>query len=235
MKKTIYYPKMKKAKLGFFSEILLRWCGKKDYKANIIYINKEGHYYSSFVEQEIELCLVAIEKEKELLNNIILNYCHDLQDNEIEIARIDEIIESIENKKFDKNDVNIMQDDMSGALMEFHKRSEQRAKENAQKRELDLYFKELMSKKQNVSKFQLSIDSCIRISKIRCKQYYHILQARIAAYFRGAFSGDDNNILINEKIMPNEMFKVVIYAIDNFESMFTDGKYANAISTDKLR
>lgn len=134
MKEKIYFPKVKKAKLGFFSEIFLIMSGKKDYKANVIYVNNSGQYYSSFVEKEIELCLTNIEKEKELLNNIILNYCHDLQDNKIEISRIEEIIKSLENKKSDEDDINIIKENMSEALLNFYKLSEKRAKENAKKK-----------------------------------------------------------------------------------------------------
>lgn len=83
------------------------------------------------------------------------------------------------------------------------------------KREKYLYCGELVSKKQNVSRVQLNIDSCVRISKIRCRQHYYILQARIAAYFRGAFSVD-KNVSVNKINMPEEMFKVVIDALDNF-------------------
>lgn len=219
-----YLSKIKRTKIGFLTEIMLIRRGKKDYRDNAVYINKDGFVSSSFIEQEVELCLATIEKEKENLVRIILSFCVDLKNKNTEIDSIKETVgrlsiddahtqsdDSLDYKTFK----NVSESEIFYSLDNFLSYSEQLAEKSANVGRKEICEKILVKKKQSSNVLKLNIENCFRLSKIRCKHHLHILNARIAAYYRGIFSiCEDNSIYFPQNKIDNIIYQS-IQEIDN--------------------
>lgn len=150
----VYSKVLRQGKLGIFTELYLRFRGKRDYLLGVVCKTGEGVYSSPFIEQEKNFLEMAIRKEQERLERgMIKNRIG------IEIAEVQ--IEEMSQK---------------GTIFE---------------RCSDVNREEILIKqsKTSLSIRQKELRAYVRLENnimdLRCEELYHIVLARIDAYWSG--------------------------------------------------
>lgn len=159
----VYSRALRHGKLGTFTELYLRFRGKRDYKRGVVCKSDEGVYSSPFIEQEKNFLEVAIRKEQERLERGMIKTRIGI---EIAEAQIEEM-----------NQKETIFDNCSDVEREKVLISQSKTSLSIRKKELAAY-----EKLEN------------NVKALRCEELYHIVLARIDAYWSGVLqaSTDEN-------------------------------------------
>ena len=214
----IHRESIKNKNLNIFTEWYLNHRGKKDCKKEILRKVENNQYVSPFLVKEIRLCSFAIQKEQEILIKII----SDIQ-SEIKIAFL-----RIAEKK--QKSTNIGETDNSNHLKNLRLYGEETIDDdiiasyrnneintlknikNKQLQSINISIEKLVEDKQ---RYISLIEKEVEITRLRCKQRYDILVARLYAYWNGVLSCTPNSQEIHPTFDIEYLFSDIKYQIEN--------------------
>lgn len=210
-RKEIHRKSIKNKNLGFLIEWSLKSRGKKDFKNQVVRKNINDQFTSPYIKKEISLCLVDVYKEKETLTKIIANYKAEIEEVQMQIERKNNQVNRINlnTKTPEPSNYVKIQSALNDDVIKSYRINEHNAKEstkNIQIENLNNFIETLLSKKQ---RYDLLIDKEIEITKLRCRQLYDILIAKLSTYWTGVLIAENNSNeippLFNDSGLLNEI------------------------------
>lgn len=193
--KTIRRKPIKKKKLGLFSEWHLHRKGKKDCKNHVFKMDSSGNFASPFLKQEISLCSVAVQHEKELLAEIIMDVQSEIEALQLHINSRQRLINGIDQTQNAPTDLlrlsgeEALTDDV---LREYHT-NEFKARMVAREKQIGALNQSIETISADTQKYSLLVDKEVEVTQIRCNQLRDILIAKLSAYWTGTLRcGDDS-------------------------------------------
>jgi len=183
---------IRRKKIGRCEERKLIRRGSKDLANGIVRKNEEQKYSSPFLKQEISLCLVQINIEKEKLAEILAFYNNQIFQKKLQVKGLESCLKNIDIPE-NPDDSPIIKYDGEESLeddfVQLFRKSEyyQKRKVIQQQKENLESSKELLGISQNEDEFIVQKEK--EITKYRCIQHYNLLLARLSAYWNGVLKG----------------------------------------------
>lgn len=168
--------------------------------------------------QELCLCIVAIKNEKETLTKILMEIDADTAAAQFYTARrkeqINRIKETIPKSEEDDLVSTYYQTDIIKAYHEI----ELRARISAKMKQIDDLSQSLEKNEVRKSQNLKYIDSEIEITKLRCYQFYKLLEARLYSYWTGVLKANlpDDSISMPLSFEIDDLVNSIKTELNNF-------------------
>lgn len=185
---------IKRKKLRCFTEWRLRRRGEKDCKNKIVRIGNNGQFSSPFLNQEICLCMVAIQNEKEMLTKILMGIDADAKAAQLRVDRRKEQISRIQGLIQEDTDEGFSDegagDPITDNIIKAYHECEFRARVFAKMRQVDDLRQSMENNEVRREQDIKYAESEVKITEYRCYQIYELLKARLSAYWTGVLKAD---------------------------------------------
>ncbi len=189
--------RLKLKKIGHYAEKRLIKRGKEDADNGIVRKNEAGQYFSSFIQQEISLCISQINAEKEQLEKILLALKSENLERKLHIVRKNAIIDGLAiTQSNEPVDINIYLNDgesISNDIVKLLGMMEHNAHTIAIQHQIDDLKAYVEITKAECKKNILCAEKEVEITKLRCSQLHDFLLARLSAYWVGVLISKPNN------------------------------------------
>lgn len=175
--------------------------GAEDFANGIVRKNKDQEYSSPFLKQEMSLCLVQINAEKQMLAEIISFYKNEITQKDVQVEGLRSCL----------NDIDIPENPADSSTIFRYNGEESMADSAVQSLRISEYYQKLKTRQQqkanidtniklleiSQNEYEFAMHKEMEITKYRCLQHYNLLLARLSAYWNGvlkAKTGEANDI-----------------------------------------
>lgn len=194
---------IKGKKIGCIMSIYLQYCGKRDYKKGVIRKNSE-QYTSPFIQKETSLCLVDIQNEIKMLNEVIINILIDIRNSQLKIHNKNKYIKNLSEQCSDEKS-DIIDND--------------RVTEDKILETLNISIDIIESFEQsNILFYKKELN----ITRIRCIQLYDILVAKLSVYWTGVLKKDKKSLDISPLLNVQDLLSDIRHQIEEINILGSD-------------
>lgn len=178
-------------KLGYFTEKYLRHKGKMDYKNKIVR-QENNQYIAPIFNKEINLALIAVQREKERFFNIEADIKSKIGAMEIALENKNEQIKNVSEQKeelgenwekirFNGEQKEVLDDD----VLQLYRKNEEKIHIISKAARLQNLNSDIMNVETKKQRYEILLEKEKEITELRCQQYYELLIARLNAYWEG--------------------------------------------------
>lgn len=180
---------IRRRRIGRCEERQLMRRGAGDLTNGIVRKNKDQEYSSPFLKQEMSLCLVQINAEKQMLAEIISFYKNEIAQKDVQTEGLRSYL----------NDIDIPENPADSSIIFRYSGEESMTDSAVQSLRISEYYQKLKTRQQqkanidtnmkllkiSQTEYEFTMQKEIEITKYRCLQHYNLLLARLSAYWNG--------------------------------------------------